>query len=121
MVAGTFGIYGWATVRGLPLETARTMAVNTLVVMEIFYLFSIRYVHGTALTWRGVLGTRAVLTGVALVTMAQFAFTYLPPLQAVFGTRPVALLDGLAIVGVGIALLIFVETEKWIAHRLGRS
>jgi magnesium-transporting ATPase (P-type) len=121
MVAGTFGIYGWATVRGLPLETARTMAVNTLVVMEIFYLFSIRYVHGTALTWRGLLGTRAVLTGVALVTMAQFAFTYLPPLQAVFGTRPVALPDGLAIVGVGVALLVLVETEKWIAHRLGWS
>ena len=37
------------------------MVVNTLVVMEIFYLFSVRYVHGSSLTWRGVLGTPAVL------------------------------------------------------------
>ena len=29
--------------RGLSLEEARTVAVNTLVVMEIFYLFSVRY------------------------------------------------------------------------------
>ena len=36
------------------------MVVNTLVVMEIFYLFSVRYVHGPALTWQGVLGTPAV-------------------------------------------------------------
>jgi hypothetical protein len=34
------------------------MAVNTLVVMEIFDLFSVRYVHGTSLTWQG---TRAVI------------------------------------------------------------
>ena len=118
MVVGTFGIYGWAIQRELPVETARTMAVNTLVVMEIFYLFSVRYVHGSSLSWQGVLGTRAVLTGVVAVTAAQFAFTYLPPLQAVFATRPIAPADGLAIVGVGIALLAIVEIEKHIVDRL---
>jgi magnesium-transporting ATPase (P-type) len=121
MVVGTFGIYAWATLRGLPVETARTMAVNTLVVMEIAYLFSVRHVHGASLTWRGILGTRAVLVGIAAVTVAQFAFTYLPPMQAVFGSRPVALGDGLAIVAVGAALLVVVELEKrlaaWLAGR----
>lgn len=120
MVAGTFGIYSWADGRGLPVETARTMAVNTLVVMEIFYLFSVRYVHGTALTLRGVLGTPAVLAGVATVVAAQLAFTYLPPLQAVFGSRPVSLGDGLAIIATGVALLGIVEVEKRIAARLER-
>ena len=42
--------------RGLSLAEARTVAVNTLVVMEIAYLFSVRYVHGTSLTWRGRAG-----------------------------------------------------------------
>lgn len=115
MVTGAFGIYAWATTRGLPLETARTMAVNTLVVMEIFYLFSVRYVHGTSLTWQGVLGTRAVHIGVATVVTAQLAFTYLAPFQAIFGTSAVAFTDGLVIVGVGVALLIIVESEKRIA------
>ena len=117
MVAGTFGIYGWATARGLGLETARTMAVNTLVVMEIFYLFSVRYVHGTSLTWQGVLGTRAVLAGVATVTVAQVAFTYLPAMQAVFGSRPVSLGDAIAVVATGVALLAVVEAEKVLFAR----
>ncbi|ANW02211.1 carbonate dehydratase [Bradyrhizobium icense] len=115
MVVGTFGVFAWATERGVPLETARTMAVNTIVVMEIFYLFSVRYVHGTSLTWQGVLGTRAVLIGVATVIVAQFAFTYLPPMQAVFATRPVPLGDGVAIVAVGVVLFAIVEAEKRIA------
>ena len=119
MVAGTFGIYAFADARGLPLETARTMVVNALVVMEIFYLFSVRYVHGTSLTWEGVLGTRAVLTGVAVVVVAQFAFTYLPLLQRVFDSRPVAAEDGLLIIGVGVALLVVVEIEKRVARRMG--
>lgn len=119
MVIGTFGIYAFADARGLPLETARTMVVNALVVMEIFYLFSVRYVHGTSLTWEGVLGTRAVLLGVALVVIAQFAFTYLPLLQRVFDSRPVAAEDGLLIIGVGVALLVVVEIEKRVARRMG--
>ncbi len=119
MVAGTFGVFLWATARGTPLETARTMAVNAIVVMEIFYLFSVRYVHGTSLTWQGVLGTRAVLIGVATVIAAQVALTYLPPLQAVFGTRPLTLTEGAVVVAIGFVMLVIVEFEKAIAHRLG--
>jgi magnesium-transporting ATPase (P-type) len=111
-VAGTFGVFFWAESRGLPIETARTMVVNTLVVMEIFYLFSVRYVHGTSLTLTGVLGTKAVLIGVAVVTLAQLVFTYLPFMQRIFATRDLALLDGLAIVGAGVAMLVAVEIEK---------
>lgn len=119
MVMGTFGIYAFADARGLPLETARTMVVNALVVMEIFYLFSVRYVHGTSLTWEGVLGTRAVLMGVGVVVAAQVAFTYLPFLQRIFDSRPVAAADGLLIIGVGVALLVVVEIEKRVARRMG--
>ena len=113
-VAGAFGVFFYALDEGHSLEVARTMVVNTVVVMEIFYLFSIRYVHGPSITWRGVVGTRAVLIGVALVVAMQFAFTYLPWMQSIFGTAPVGLVDGLLIVGVGVALLLLVEIEKRI-------
>jgi len=118
VVTGVFGVFLWAQGRGLGLEESRTLAVNTIVVMEVFYLFSIRYVHGTSLTWAAVLGTPAVLIGVATVTAAQFAFTYWPPLQAVFHTRPVAFLDGVAVVAVGVALLLVLELEKRIVARI---
>ena len=70
------------------------MVVNTLVVMEIAYLFSVRYVHGTSLTLAGVVGTPAVLIGVGTVAVAQLAFTYLPVSQHLFGARPLTVLAG---------------------------
>jgi len=116
-VAGTFGIFFWSESRGLPIETGRTMVVNTLVVMEIFYLFSVRYAHGTSLTLTGALGNRIVWTGVGVVILAQFLFTYLPFMQHVFGTRDLVLTDGFVIVAVGIAMLIVVEIEKRATRR----
>ena len=115
-VAGAFGIFFWAEERGLPIETARTMVVNTLVVMEIFYLFSVRYAGGSSLTFSAMLGTPAVWMGVGAVVIGQFLFTYLPWMQAIFGTHPVAFTDGLVIVAVGVVLLLILEIEKRIGQ-----
>lgn len=60
------------------IDTARTMVVNTVVVLELFYLFSVRYLYGASLTWRGVLGTPAVLLGISVIVGLQLAFTYIP-------------------------------------------
>ncbi len=46
------------------LELARTLAVNTLVFMEVFHLFFIRNIHGTSLTWKAVRGTREEMADV---------------------------------------------------------
>ena len=111
-VIGAFGIFYWGLERGVSVEAARTLVVNTLVVMEISYLFSVRYVHGSSFTWQGVLGTPAVLIGIAAVTAAQFAFTYMPFLQRVFQSESVSFVHGLAVVGVGAAMMVVVEIEK---------
>ena len=95
------------------------MAVDALVAMQVAYLFSVRYLRLTSLTWTGVLGTPAVLAGVGAVAALQLAFTYLPPMQALFGTRPVAVRDGLAILATGAALLALLEIEKLARRRLG--
>ena len=117
-LVGVFGIYGYAIQKGYPVELARTMVVNTLVVMEIFYLFFVRNIYGTSLTWRAVRGTRVVWMTVIAVTLAQFAMTYLPLLQTVFDTRSVPLFDGILIVLVGIVLLTILEIEKQLRLRL---
>jgi magnesium-transporting ATPase (P-type) len=120
-VAGSFGMFAWARARGLAVEEARTIVVNTIVVMEIFYLFSVRYLGSTSLTWQGVLGTPAVLIGVGAVTLLQFVFTYAPVMQRLFETRAVAFGDGVAIVGVGVAVLVVVEVEKRVRRMLGKE
>ncbi|MFZ0099633.1 MAG: HAD-IC family P-type ATPase [Gemmobacter sp.] len=116
-LAAVFGVFTYALDRGYSLALAQTMAMNMLVVLEIFHLFFIRNIHGTSLTWGAVRGTPVVWGVTAAITAAQVAVTYLPPLQKVFGTEPVALLDGLLIVGVGAAFLALIEIEKHI--RLG--
>ncbi|MBB3711799.1 magnesium-transporting ATPase (P-type) [Limimaricola variabilis] len=110
--AAVFGLAGWVTARGETLAYARTLSVNLLVVLEIFYLFSVRYLHMTSITPKGVLGTRAVLFGIVVAVIAQALFTYASPLQAVFDTRPVHLRDGAVILGLGVALLLLLEAEK---------
>lgn len=120
-LAGVFGIFTYALDRGYPLELARTMAVNTLVVMEIFHLFFIRNIYGTSLTWGAARGTRVVWITVLIVTVAQFAITYLPPLQSVFSTMPVGLLDGMLIVAIGVALFAIIEIEKQLRLSFQRS
>jgi magnesium-transporting ATPase (P-type) len=111
-LAAVFGIYAYATDRGYSQELARTMAVNTLVVLEIFHLFFIRNIYGTSLTLDAIRGTRVVWICVLAVTAAQFAFTYAPPLQRIFGTQAVAFWDGVLIVAVGVTFFALIEIEK---------
>ncbi|WP_116475802.1 cation-transporting P-type ATPase [Zobellella maritima] len=117
-LCGVFGIYAYAIDRGYSVELARTLAMNTLVVMELFHLFFIRNMYGTSLTWMAVRGTRVVWLAVMVVTAGQFAVTYLPFLQRVFATEAVSPGDGVLIVGVGVALFTLVELEKQIRVRL---
>ncbi|MCB6179050.1 cation-transporting P-type ATPase [Rhodobacter sp. Har01] len=116
-LAAVFGVFTYAIDKGHPLALAQTMAMNTLVVLEIFHLFFIRNIHSTSLTWAAARGTRVVWTVVVLITAAQFAVTYLAPLQALLGTAPIPLFDGLLIVGIGAAFFALIEIEKQI--RLG--
>lgn len=117
-LAGVYGIYFYAIDRGSSIELARTLSMNTLVVMEIFHLFFIRNIYGTSLTWKAVRGTRVVWLTVALVTGVQLLVTYFPLLQVVFHTQAVGIADGLLIISIGLALLLAVETEKQLRLRL---
>ncbi|WP_371038318.1 cation-transporting P-type ATPase [Rhodosalinus sp. FB01] len=111
-LAAVFGAFLYATDRGYPVELAQTMAMNTLVVLEIFYLFFIRNIHGASLRLTALLGTRVVWISVLTVTGLQVAITYLPPLQRIMGTAPVPLADGVIIVAIGAVFFALIETEK---------
>lgn len=117
--AAAVGVFFHAQASGRGMEVARTMVVNLLVVAEISYLFNVRYLHMRSLTWRGALGTPAVLAAIAVVVIAQLLFTYAPFMNQAFDSRPLTLADGALIVGIGIALMLFLEGEKLLMRRLG--
>jgi magnesium-transporting ATPase (P-type) len=115
---GIFGMFAWSSMHGASLEEARTYAVNTLVVMEIFYLFSVRYLRSPSLTLEGLKGTRPVLIALAVVTMLQLVFTYAPFMEAFFDTRPVDFVHGVEIFAIGVGLFAILELEKRVLARL---
>jgi len=118
-LAGVYGMFLYAIDRGYSTDLARTIALNTLVVLEIFHLFFIRNIYGTSLTWSAMKGTKFVWFAVLTVAAGQFAITYIPALQRVFGTAPVSFFDGILIIAVGAAFFAIVETEKQIRIRAG--
>ncbi|MDC7677502.1 cation-transporting P-type ATPase [Asticcacaulis machinosus] len=119
--AGIFGMTAYAHNRGYNLAMAQTLAMNALVVMEIFNLFFIRNLHSTSLTWKAIKGTKVIWTVIVIVTIAQFAITYVPFLQPIFGTEPISFIDGVIVVGVGAGVFILTELEKQIRLSLQKS
>ena len=117
-ICGVFGLYFYALDRGYSLDLARTIALNTLVVLEIFHLFYIRNMYSTSLTWNAVQGTKPVWLAVIVITMAQCAITYLPPLQGLFITEAISFFDGMLIIGVGVVFFAIIEIEKQLRLRL---
>lgn len=115
---GVFGQFIWTQQQGLSLEVSRTMAVNTLVAMEVFYLFSVRYSHGTSITLRGVMGTPAVFWSIGAVTVFQLLFTYLPWMNLAFGTAALSVSQLLQVGIFGLLVLVLIELEKWLRSRL---
>ena len=116
---GVFGIFEYAMQRGLGEDVARTMVVNTLASMQIFYLFNVRYLHMTSFSIRGALGTLAVLVAITVVIVAQLAFTYAPFMNVLFDSAPVSIVDGSIIVGIGVVVLVVLEAEKVLMRRFG--
>ncbi len=117
LMLGTFGLFQWDIRQGESVEHARTVAVNTLVAFEIFYLFSSRYITAPVLNREGMLGNRYVLVAVAVLVVFQMIFTYAGPVQHLFGTEALAPEIWLRILLVGSTVLWLVELEKFLMRR----
>ena len=121
LMAGTFGLFLWETAQGASIEHARTVAVNTLVMFEIFYLFNSRYIADSVLNWEGFTGNRYVLISIAILIILQLGFTYLSPMQTLFGTTAIDFIIWLRIVLVASSVLFLVELEKYVIRYRKRN
>lgn len=111
---GIYGQFQLALAQGHAVDMARTMAVNTLVAMEVFYLFSIRFRLRSVLTLEGAKGTPAVFVAVGIVVLLQAAFTWLPPMQLLFDTRPLGVMELAQCTAAGGMVLLVLELDKLI-------
>jgi magnesium-transporting ATPase (P-type) len=120
LVAGSLGLFLWELERGMPLESARTAAINALVMGEIFYLFNCRRLTAPVVGWSGFFGNRAVLIAIGVLIVLQGLFTYLPLLQSLFATTPLDLATWGRIVLFGFIVYGVVEIEKVVIRRRNR-
>jgi len=116
LMAGTFGLFLWEIQQGMDIEHARTVAVNTLVMFEIFYLFNARYISAPVLNWNGLTGNRYVLIAIALLIILQLGFTYIETMQSLFGTKSIDLYIWIRIILIASSVLFLVELEKYFVH-----
>jgi len=98
---------------------ARTVAVNTLVGIEITYQFNSRSLTGAMFGWRALTANRFALGAAAAIILLQCAFTYTLPMQSFFGTVSM-LQESWIFVGLSAgAAFPLVELEKAV-RREGR-
>jgi magnesium-transporting ATPase (P-type) len=113
LVAAVLGNFQWEKLRFRNVDKLRTIAVNTLSVGQVFYLFNCRHLrHNEIPPWNLLLGNPVVYIGLLGVTLAQVLFTYSKPFQYLFDTKP---LDGWSwakMILLGALLFLIVELEK---------
>lgn len=117
MVAATFSVFHWELARGSSLELARTAAVNTIVVCEMFYLFNVRHFTAHAFRAETLLGNRMALLVCAALVVLQLLFTYAAPMQQLFHSAPLDALSWGVILSLGASLFVAVEIEKYLLRR----
>ncbi len=118
MVLPSLGLYIFDLAQGAPIEEARTALVNMIVMAEVFYLFNVRFLKRSSLSLNGLFGSRPVLIAVAAAVAMQIAFTYVPFMHDLFGTRNLSIEMWMRIVVIGVAIFLIVELEKSIRRSM---
>ncbi|MEM9945028.1 MAG: HAD-IC family P-type ATPase [Cyanobacteria bacterium P01_D01_bin.36] len=114
--AVTFGIFEWTLSRTGEAVIARTMAVQTLVAAEVFYLLCISRLLPSV--WARLRSTREPLVyapaiGICCVFVAQVLFSQLPLLNRLFHTVPLSASQGLLCLALGLPVVLIEWLLKW--------
>ena len=116
---GAFGLFEWELLFGSSLEAARTVAVNAVIMVEIFYLFNTRSL--TQSPFRiGLFSNRWAVAGVLLMLLLQVLFTYAPSMNAWFDSAPITAAAWSRILLVAFLGFWLIELEKWLRRRADR-
>lgn len=116
ILIGAFGLYELDLLLGGSINHARTIAVNVVVVVEIFYLFNCRSLTNSAFSI-GLFSNPWIIIGIIVMIFLQLIFTYVPFMNEIFSTEPISLDAWGRIILVGLIGYFVVELEKWINRR----
>lgn len=101
----------------MPMDIARTMAVNTLVLAQAFYLVNSRFLSDSSLRLQLMFTNPVAWLALATLLGLQAAFVYLPIMNTLFGTAPLALRHWLIPLSIGLGIFLLIELEKAVMRR----
>jgi magnesium-transporting ATPase (P-type) len=110
-------LFLWEIKRGRSIEEGRTIAVNMLVAAEMLYLFNSRHLSAASFGRAAFFGNRYALLAIALLIAAQLGFTYLPPMQRLFGTTALDIAAWWRIIALAAVIFLLIELEKSLWRR----
>ncbi len=119
ILAGAFGLFEYQIYRGASLAEARTVAVNVVIFVEIFYLFNARSLTRSPFQL-GFFSNPWAVGGAILMVLIQLLFTYIPFMNTLLGSAPIPLVLWLDILAVSLAAFIIIEIEKLLRRKLKR-
>jgi len=119
ILAGAFGLYELSLLSGSQIAQARTVAVNAIVMIEVFYLFNCRSLVNSMFRI-GVFTNRWVIVGVLIMVLLQLLFTYAPFMNNLFLTSPLDLADWARVLAISVVAYLIVELEKGLRRWLAR-
>jgi len=119
VLIGGFTLFLYKIMRsgGIDLDTARTIAVNTIVAGQVFYLLNCRKFHETIFS-REFFGNAYVFMAIGVLVVFQLLFTYVPFMNTLFGTAPIDFSKWIYVVAAGCIVMIIVEIEKLSVRKI---
>ena len=106
-------LFRWAMItQGENQALARTMTVNALVFLEVFYLLNARFFMQSSVSWKGLTGNRAVLYAIAVVVFFQLCYTHTWPFQVLFQSVALNLQQWGLVLLCASSVFFLVEIEK---------
>jgi magnesium-transporting ATPase (P-type) len=114
LLALTLWAFFWMKSKDAPDDLARAVAVNALVIGQVFHLLNSRYKLDSSLSFEAHFGNKYLLMGIAAVVALQLLFTYAPPFQILFETAAIPLWVWPWLVLGGLVFFLVVEAEKLI-------
>jgi magnesium-transporting ATPase (P-type) len=112
------GVFLYEQAQGLTVDRARTMAVNTLVVGQIFYLFNSRFLRESSLRVEFLFANRVAWLTVGVLLVLQLIFVYAPFMHAWFHSASLEIHHWLVPLATGVVVFLAVEAEKALLGRL---
>jgi P-type Ca2+ transporter type 2C len=112
----TLALYYWLKGMDYDIDEARTVAVNTLVAGQLFYLFNCRRMHEPSIG-KGFFNNKYAFYAVGVLVIFQLIFTYAPFMNEWFGTSPHTAWYWVYPLAGGFFVFLLVELEKYILGR----